>query len=371
MRFALEGLAVSDSFEIGTVLALRNGVREQRRTARRDAQGRRCVLSGGPASVGRLREAGAVALAAGGAALGTAPKRVWDEAEGATAQGNATGGWAVAERRAAQPRPWPTPGVPQGAPVPAALASAGHVPAGSPAVSPIVVGRLPSATTSAGGQGAAGGRPRANVVRLAPARPLSARAAGMAAAAAPEPGPGAPGVRQAPVLPRLAGIVGDKIPARGVGASLAPVSLANSPEPVPGAPRVAGAPRGQVPTIGGTAAAFAPTARAWPAAVDAGQARRGWAVGSALQTAGEVGSGDPDDGDSSSTVRGGGGSSGSDSGGGQGQQQMQGDVFLDGVLVGRWMSRWLNREADRASAGRTGFDARRGRLLPGATVGSR
>jgi hypothetical protein len=47
----------------------------------------------------------------------------------------------------------------------------------------------------------------------------------------------------------------------------------------------------------------------------------------------------------------------------------EGDVFLDGMLVGRWMSRFLNREAGRASAGPTGFDARRGRLLPGVTVG--
>ena len=47
----------------------------------------------------------------------------------------------------------------------------------------------------------------------------------------------------------------------------------------------------------------------------------------------------------------------------------EGDVFLDGMLVGRWMSKFLNREAGRASAGPTGFDARRGRLLPGVTVG--
>ena len=54
-------------------------------------------------------------------------------------------------------------------------------------------------------------------------------------------------------------------------------------------------------------------------------------------------------------------------GGGAGPNQ--GDVFLDGMLVGRWMSKFLNREAERASAGPTGFDARRGRLLPGVTVG--
>jgi hypothetical protein len=47
----------------------------------------------------------------------------------------------------------------------------------------------------------------------------------------------------------------------------------------------------------------------------------------------------------------------------------EGDVFLDGMLVGRWMSRFLNREMSRASAGPTGFDARRGQLLPGVTVG--
>ena len=47
----------------------------------------------------------------------------------------------------------------------------------------------------------------------------------------------------------------------------------------------------------------------------------------------------------------------------------EGDVFLDGMLVGRWMSRFLTREAERASVGPTGFDARRGRLLPGVTVG--
>jgi hypothetical protein len=45
-------------------------------------------------------------------------------------------------------------------------------------------------------------------------------------------------------------------------------------------------------------------------------------------------------------------------------------VFLDGMLVGRWMSRFLQREGERASTGPTGFDPRRGRLLPGVTVGN-
>ena len=47
---------------------------------------------------------------------------------------------------------------------------------------------------------------------------------------------------------------------------------------------------------------------------------------------------------------------------------VRGDVYLDGALVGRWISRLLNRESERASSGPTGFDRRRGRLMPGSTV---
>jgi hypothetical protein len=46
-----------------------------------------------------------------------------------------------------------------------------------------------------------------------------------------------------------------------------------------------------------------------------------------------------------------------------------GDVYLDGMLVGRWVSRFLQKQAERADVGPTGFDAKRGRLLPGVTVG--
>ena len=49
---------------------------------------------------------------------------------------------------------------------------------------------------------------------------------------------------------------------------------------------------------------------------------------------------------------------------------MEGDVFLDGALLGRWMSKHLTQQAGRASTGPTGFDPRRGRLLPGAAVGT-
>ncbi len=54
---------------------------------------------------------------------------------------------------------------------------------------------------------------------------------------------------------------------------------------------------------------------------------------------------------------------------GNAQEPLHGDVYLDGVLVGRWMSRFLKREVERADSGPTGFDAKRGRLLPGVTVG--
>lgn len=54
---------------------------------------------------------------------------------------------------------------------------------------------------------------------------------------------------------------------------------------------------------------------------------------------------------------------------GNAEGPLNGDVYLDGVLVGRWMSRFLKREVERADSGPTGFDAKRGRLLPGVTVG--
>ena len=55
--------------------------------------------------------------------------------------------------------------------------------------------------------------------------------------------------------------------------------------------------------------------------------------------------------------------------GGSDLKQIQGDVYLDGSLVGQWISNLLSRQAGRSSVGRTGFDVRRGRLLPGPTVG--
>lgn len=47
----------------------------------------------------------------------------------------------------------------------------------------------------------------------------------------------------------------------------------------------------------------------------------------------------------------------------------EGDVYLDGALVGRWLSRYLAREAGLPSSGPTGFDPRRTPQRPGATAG--
>ena len=46
-----------------------------------------------------------------------------------------------------------------------------------------------------------------------------------------------------------------------------------------------------------------------------------------------------------------------------------GDVFLDGMLMGRWIARHLAREAGLPSSGPTGFDPRRSPERPGATLG--
>lgn len=51
-----------------------------------------------------------------------------------------------------------------------------------------------------------------------------------------------------------------------------------------------------------------------------------------------------------------------------GGSQIQGDVYLDGAIVGRWISRLLTREVERSNASPNRFDSRRGRLLPGPTV---
>jgi hypothetical protein len=47
----------------------------------------------------------------------------------------------------------------------------------------------------------------------------------------------------------------------------------------------------------------------------------------------------------------------------------QGDVYLDGTLMGRWMSRTLAAEAGRPANGSAGFDPRRNVFPTGAMIG--
>lgn len=49
---------------------------------------------------------------------------------------------------------------------------------------------------------------------------------------------------------------------------------------------------------------------------------------------------------------------------------VQGDVFLDGARVGRWMSDRLARDVDRPQSGVTGFDPRLGAAWPGSLHGT-
>jgi hypothetical protein len=54
---------------------------------------------------------------------------------------------------------------------------------------------------------------------------------------------------------------------------------------------------------------------------------------------------------------------------GAAQGPTEGDVFLDGVRVGRWMSNMLARSATRPARGTTGYDPRLGPRWPGALQG--
>lgn len=47
----------------------------------------------------------------------------------------------------------------------------------------------------------------------------------------------------------------------------------------------------------------------------------------------------------------------------------EGDVYLDGTLLGRWMARTLSAQASRPASGGAGFDLRRGVFPTGAMIG--
>jgi hypothetical protein len=50
---------------------------------------------------------------------------------------------------------------------------------------------------------------------------------------------------------------------------------------------------------------------------------------------------------------------------------MYGEVVLDGVALGRWINRHLERQINRPPSGVTGFDSRMSPTWPGAPVDAR
>lgn len=73
-------------------------------------------------------------------------------------------------------------------------------------------------------------------------------------------------------------------------------------------------------------------------------------------------------GDAGASPAGDGGQASTQASGGNGGH-VQGDVYFDGALMGRWMSRALAREAARPPAGGAAFDARRNPLPTGRMIG--
>jgi hypothetical protein len=363
---------MSEAFEIGISLALADGVSEGIAKAERDAAAAGRAAGVGALAVQRLQEAGVAALTVMGSMTrmsksGT-PAEVTRGAPAEVAPAGAAGGGAAAPTPARAPTaedrfdplsaaPVVAPPMPPLAPisapvrVPESVAPTGSVSRDAREAVAAPVGRVDVTHEVRLDRGTAEAAPQGIV-----ARPIL-------------------GERQAAVSPGEAARPPSRVAPSGVvsgGGRAAPVS-AGAPSPVgatlrldhyasQGAEGFAPArPETFNPDDGNTqrpaAQAGPPPAavRAHPLApvfVDAAQpggvAQPGPALGSAVAPTGAEAS-----------------SAGSSATAGP----MQGDVFLDGALVGRWMSRHLSREAGRASAGPTGFDSRRNALLPGATVG--
>ena len=344
---------MSDMFEIGVSLALSDGVADEMARLRLDMARWQAGLRTGGVPVGALNQAAARALSVSGAAV---PERV------------------VVPKAVSVPVPPPPP----------PLAAQGPGPAAS---------LVPQAATlrpvDGGEAGPAAERASERLVAVVQAWPPHPVAPGAGREAPPIPQ--APLESRAVASPHAAtlGMLGENarqpaavpmapfMPAARIGASLGvPQDMPRWTQPdaqVPPtgqAPEMVRAPATPVWTMSASldAAPGAPSQPVAPVASTiiqqavAGQGARGAAT---VQQQGGVGRATqlrPDQAQGGAvpepppTPQG-------------GQAQMGGDVFLDGALVGKWMSRFLGREAMRAPAGPTGFDPRRGRLMPGATVG--
>jgi hypothetical protein len=397
---------VSEAYEIGVTLALSDGVSEGIERARRDMVQFETALASGGVTVQQLRRAavGAVVPPTPPRAQ-PAPKPEVRPAERAAdvVKADVPAGANAAEVAIA-PR-WVSgaaagdPGVPQAkaaaAPVVPAVVREANVapavvretnvasavlaaPSGAPAAAPRMAGRGEAARVAAA--------PLPQVLEDGAAR--FAASAGPADVSVPGVGPTtkpmglvqvfaaapvalpkvevSPATATVPVAPS-ASLQG--APTHSSGPPVGPLGAAS--RTVAGPVSVASAVRFSAPGDGGGAPPPAVRPAPAPERHDDGAAERvpPFHFGSASPTRGGppgVSGGAPDAGD------GGGKRSAAPSGppaAAQSQGPTGGDVFLDGMLVGRWIARFLADGAGRAPAGPTGFDGRRGRVLPGPTVG--
>jgi hypothetical protein len=351
---------MNEAFEIGISLALADGVSEGIAKAERDAAAVTRAASVGALAVERLQRAGVAALTVMGSTTlmpkAVNPAEFARNAPGPAASAGSAEGVEVAAASAGRDRLGPLTPPPAAAPQAPTWAPVG----GSEAVAPAKA-ELPDARQAVAAQVA-----RVDVTHLvrlhreagsagpqgALARPMSTEGPGAASPIVISPPLVVPsgevygGGRAAPVSvgPAVGGGAGlrlDHYAGRRLEAFSLPEEQTSTPDG-----------RSQTTAMRGAPSQAAQAAPLAPVFVDApqvgGVAQPGVAPGSA---GAQEGADAPGAGSSGAAV------------------PMQGDVFLDGTLVGRWMSRHLSREAGRASAGPTGFDSRRNALLPGATVG--
>jgi len=363
---------MTEAFEIGISLALADGVSEGIAKAQRDADAVARSVAAGALSVQRLQAAGVAALtvmrSAREAANHATPAAPGRAEAGATRAATEVGGDAGAVAAAA-----PVMNLTPGAAAPARSVA--------PAASPLVWEQASDAqgASGRGGDEIARAPDRIDLVQsvrldaqAAPVREQSVAPTlerseqvgsdhGRDEHAGAERGVPAAVSVAAPAVVARAGPVAPRAVAGRESVRSAPAGLrldwfgGRQPEPGAVAPREAGAADGGAAPVAVPAApGLAPVSAApvAPVAADVPQARV-----AAPDRSAPGGVAAPE---------------GAEAAGGQGggpAGPMQGDVFLDGALVGRWMSRQLSREAGRASAGPTGFDSRRNALLPGPTVG--
>jgi hypothetical protein len=338
---------VIEAFQIGISLALQDGVEEGIAKAQRDVAAVTRAVGVGATSVQRLQEAGVAALTVAQSAGAQARSSLGGEAASPPARAAAVLDPKLQPAEDFPISPVELPQEPSRAPSMAPAVMAPHSVLGSIVVS----GPGPAAILGAFGAAEATQPPPASGGSVTSATAPSGRLSGFAqlpeaSAAAPSvngpgmaegaPGPIAPHVEGRPPRVRL-----DVFGATGSG-----VHPDGDPAlAVADAHRFAGSLRNQATSHDNAAGPGAP-------ALEPEASRQVSRQDQAASAADDSGGPGPSRGSAENA-----------------HGPTQGDVFLDGALVGRWMSRLLSREASRATAGPTGYDLRRNALLPGPTVG--